>query len=138
MLDYWIKVAVGICTLISMAVAVFVAYLAQKARADFAVFKAEVTQIIREELKAFLTKDEFDRYSSSHGGEHVAIHSEITRLRDFKHDSAAVQRETGSKIESIKDNLIETKTHIEKIVDGTKKDLEDLRDRIDDTKDKGN
>lgn len=96
-----LSIAVTAQVLIAAAVGVFVAWSNQKSRADLAAFRADLFKSWDEKLSSYLTAAHFQLYSESHAKEHLDIHAEITRLRDFRHDTNGTIRGLGTKLEDM-------------------------------------
>lgn len=88
-----LSILISVSTLASIGVAIFVAWVSQKMRADMAVLKNELIAMVRNELKEYVTVQTFQEYSEVHGRDHVRMESEITRLRDFRHSTDTLLRE---------------------------------------------
>lgn len=128
-----LSVCIGISTLVSIGIGVFVAWLAQKQRADFAEFRGAMIEMVRGELKAYLDVITFNRYVESHAKEvadkEKTITEFMTRHRDWKHtiepvlrglqtddvDFKKITADNRDRIEAIEKNLIEINMHLEQL-----------------------
>lgn len=89
--------AVAFVTIASVVVGVFVSWLGNKIRVDLNDNQQSIQDMVRKEmqgvrseLKEFVLQGNFREYTSGHSKEHENIISELTRLRDAKHDHANV------------------------------------------------
>jgi hypothetical protein len=105
----WLQIAGALMTFIVTGVGAFVAYNSWKTRALFGEFELKMLTLVREELKVYVRKEEFDTYKITHAKEfedykfnhnteHSKLDKEIGALRQFKHDTRAKLREYGYRI----------------------------------------
>lgn len=92
MMPTWLAILLGFTTLISTGVAIFVAWISQKIRADFYDFELRITKLLDMKLDRYVTESSFQTYSEAHAREHIAINAEIIRLRD-QYDNNRHRRE---------------------------------------------
>jgi len=118
----------AIATLLSLGVTAFVAWVRSTMRADLAILKQglsdqlaasdkaaterlqaqsltfaslreSVLDRIDAKLSDFVRNQTFKNYEEGHAKEHLRIETELTRLRDFKHDAEGMLRAHGAKLE---------------------------------------
>lgn len=90
-----VGIAVGVQILLGVAFSGFMAWLNQKTRADMGKTLADMAKMrddimdrLDKKLDEYVRLQRFKDYQEAHAKEHVDIQSEITRLRDWKHETA--------------------------------------------------
>lgn len=96
-----IQLAIGVQVILSAAISLFILIVNQKIRSEIAFFKLDLLAKIEEKLDDYVNSKQFMLYSEGHAKEHLDLHSEITRLRDFRHMVDGNLRELSTKIENL-------------------------------------
>jgi hypothetical protein len=108
----WAPVAIGVSVfglLINFAVGAVVALITHKARADDAVLKNDLQQLIRTELRDYVGKQQFNDFEKGHDVIHAGIQDFMDRHRDWKHDVEPILRGLQMNVEDLKTAVGELK-----------------------------
>lgn len=116
----YLGVLVSIATLLSIGAAIGVSYMRSEVKNSIAELSQELVakittqalgfQTLREDILSkiemkldnYVRNQTFTSYSESHAKEHVRIDQEMTRLRDWKHESVDPEiRSLGAKVNSL-------------------------------------
>lgn len=71
----------------------------------FAQLRLEILDSIDKKLDDYVRNQNYRDYVEAHAREHLRMESEITKLREFKHDTDGFLRELSTKLEDLKERL---------------------------------
>jgi hypothetical protein len=145
----WLAITVAVlsilATISTIVSALFISWVTQKGRADFAEFKNEITQTIKTELKEYVTEKRFKEYVDAHDkifqnyveshsrevdGKLLEIYAFMTRHRDWKHAMEPWAREVEMKLADLRVDVDKGKEEILKQVDNNKAEIKKLWEEI--------
>lgn len=145
----WLAITIGVlsilATISTIVSALFMSYISQKGRADFAEFKIQMSQTIREELEEYITEKRFRDYVEHHDSTfqtYVETHAKevdiklteifafMTRHRDWKHAMEPWVREVEMKLADLRLDVDKGKEEIMRQVETNKAEIKKLWEEI--------